>query len=170
MSATKESRYLTEFELDTLIKLKYPAGLIVKGLLSELLENPRLFRHLTRQYIDRKKEQINNLKTQKTLSRLHRLWKLFEMTSVFPIFELSGISHIKSEKLQNILTSEYDRISCLTDKNRQELRHLRQGVTHLTFLKTAEGKCHHEKIKKLTEKDKRLAEKLKKLGKYLEKQ
>ena len=189
----KLSRELSEFELDTLIKIKYPAGLIVKGLLSELLENPRVFRDLTRKFVVRKKEQINHLKTQQTLSRLHRLWKLFEMSAVFPILEFPGLSEVKSEKIQRIVTSEYHRISCLTDKNRVKLRNLRLEETHFTR-KTFElrrknnidwinhpnapfeekarkkQKWYSEKIQKLLEKSQRQGDKLQKLEIYLLKQ
>ena len=53
MTSKTNSRYLTEIELDTLVKLKYPSGLIIHGLVSELLETPRLFRDLVEKFAAR---------------------------------------------------------------------------------------------------------------------
>ena len=77
MTENKKTRELSEFELDTLIKIRYPAGLIERGLLSELLENPVLFRDLTAKFIERKKAQINNLKTQKNCVKASQTLETF---------------------------------------------------------------------------------------------
>ena len=193
MTENKTTRELSEFELDTLIKIKYPAGLIEKGLLSELLENPVLFRDLTAKFIDRKKAQINNLKTQKTVSRLHRLWKLFEMKMTFPIFEFSGLEDVKSERVQRIVTSEYHRLTCLVDNNRLELRNIRleeAAFTKKTFewrreknidwindpnhpceeMTRRQQKIYNKKIQKLLGKTERFKKKLSRFENYLRKQ
>ena len=187
------SRYLSEFELDTLIKIEFPAGLIEKGLLSELLETPKVFEDSARNFVERKRGKIDKLKTQKTISRLHRLWKLFEMASVFPILDFNGLSEVESERVQRIVTSEYHRLSCMIDKNRVELRNLRLEVAQFTkktfeirrknnadwinnpneaFEEMAkkEQDGYNKKIQKLLGRIEKDEEKRKKFEKYLQKQ
>ena len=102
MTSKTNSRYLTEIELDTLVKLKYPSGLIIHGLLSELLETPRLFRDLVEKFAARveRKNLIFEKEVHVMFSRLYRLWIIFNIKGLDsrPHFQYSKFLGLKSTK------------------------------------------------------------------------
>ena len=124
MTSKTNSRYLTEIELDTLVKLKYPSGLIIHGLVSELLETPRLFRDLVEKFAARveRKNLIFEKEVHVMFSRLYRLWIIFNIKAAFPIFKISRIEKCKAERIQKIISAEYKRLDSLIDKKEKKVR------------------------------------------------
>ena len=124
MNRDNNPRYLTEIELDTLVKLKYPSGLIIHGLLSELLETPRLFRDLVEKFAARveRKNLISEEEVHVMFSRLHRLWMILNIKAAFPIFKISRIENNKAERIQKIISAEYKRMDSLIDKKEKKVR------------------------------------------------